>query len=227
MTNASRRWTFRPRYSLRTLFIVMTVACVVGGHWLNEAVRQQRAVHRFHELSGAVLYRVADTVDSQPEAAPRYLRPLIGLIGEEAFGEVIRVRLPGTSTTSDDLRYLTGVPTVEGLWLQHTRVTDEGLPYLRACPKLRALSLSWTPITDRGLTDISKLNGLEFLSLNHTWITDAGLVQLKTLTKLKGLWLVSAAITDEGYRRLQADLPECEIYANVPSCKKPWGEMPD
>lgn len=222
-----RRWSLVPRYSLRTMLVVMTVACVVGGYWLNGAVRQARAVKRFKELAAhpslenrgvvGVHYR-GENFFKQVPTIPTWLYPLRELIGVEAFGEVIDVRLPNSPTTDNDLRYLADVPTVECLWLADTKVTEEGLPHLRACPTLRFLGLDGVPITDRGLIEISKFTELERLFLNRTKVTDKGLVHLKKLTKLKFLCLMGTAITDEGYRRLQDDLPKCTIEADLPAC---------
>lgn len=49
-TAPKRRW-FRLRFSLRTMFIVLTVACLIGGYRMNKAIRQRTAVKRFYELT--------------------------------------------------------------------------------------------------------------------------------------------------------------------------------
>src|SRR5262245_51133830 len=148
-----RRW-FRPRYSLRMLFVVMTVVCVVAGYWLRGAVRKQRAIDQFEGRYCIVVYRDASGRTSKQPTIPRYLRPLSPLIGEEAFGDVVGVQISYTPTTNHALRYLADLPTVEQLWLDRSNITDEGLPYLQACPKLRTLTLGSLRISDRGLIEI-------------------------------------------------------------------------
>jgi len=232
-----RRW-FVPRYSLRTLLVVMTVVCLVSGFWLNKAFRQRDAVRRFNQLTAnrpdshgehmvTTLYRHGGAVHSAP-IVPEWLHPLRDLIGVEAFGEVVGVQLTGTATTDNDLRYLLDVSSVDNLWLSRTKVTDAGMRHLRACPKLGFLTLDNTIITDAGVAQLMGLSELNSLSLSGTKITDAGLEHVAKMTKLKELWLRGTAITDAGYRKLQAALPECEIQADVPayyekSQKLHWG----
>ena len=91
-----RRWF---RYSLRTLFIVMTVGCLVSGFWLNRAFRQRDAVRRFNQLNShrslplgisltAVGYRHAGKDEYVNPRISQWLYPLSLVLGEEAFGEV-------------------------------------------------------------------------------------------------------------------------------------------
>lgn len=226
--NTSARWYFQPRFSLRTLFFVVTVACLLGGYWMNRAIRQRTAVRRFYELTAkrepdhgdnltTMGYRYQGKDQYYKPIVPNWLHPLRDAIGEEAFGEVTGVQLTNTNATNDDLRYLAVVPTVERVWLDGTKITDEGLCHLLACPNIRFLGLNDIPITDHGLAQISRLTELDSISLNGTKITDAGLEHLAKLTKLKHLWLRKTAITDAGYRKLQIALPECEIQADVPA----------
>ncbi len=213
-----RRWF---RYSLRTLFIVMTVVCLVSGFWLNKTFRKRDAVRRFHQLTAertgglvTMLYRHEGNIHSVA-IVPEWLHPVRDMIGAEAFGSPIGVQLQNTETTDADLRYLRDVPTVREVWANQTKVSDEGLRHLRACPNLQFLNLDNTTITDMGLAEISRLTELNSLSLSGTKITDDGLVHLAKLPKLKDMWLRNTAITDAGYRKLQAALPECEIQADV------------
>ena len=218
-----RRW-FVPRYSLRTLLVVMTVICVVSGYWLNKAFRQREAVRRFNQLAAdrggdtpvTMLYRHKGDVHWAP-IIPEWLHPIRDLVGSEAFGNPIGVQLVRTAATDDDLRYLKDVPKVEWVGLSQTRVTDKGLRHLRGCPKLNSLNLDNTAISDEGLADICRSTELNKLSLCGTRITDEGLEHLAKLSKLKELGLRDTAITDAGYRKLQAALPHCAIHADVPA----------
>jgi len=217
-----RRWF---RYSLRTLFIVMTVVCLVSGFWLNKAFRQRDAVRRFNQLNShrslplgisltAVGYRHAGKDEYvNPRISP-WLYPLSLVLGEEAFGEVTGVQLAFTDATDDDLRYLADLPTVERIWLTQTKVTDRGMRRLLACPNLKILGLNHTAITDHGIAQIVASQELKYLSLDGTKISDASLGHLAKLTKLEYLSLRDTAITKAGYRQLQAALPECGIHTD-------------
>jgi hypothetical protein len=222
------RWSFRPRFSLRSLFIVITVGCLLGGYWMNRAIRQRTAVCRFYELTAerksgplgdltTMGYRYRGKDEYYKPIIPKWQEPLRRLVGEEAFGEVTGVQLLDTPTTNDDLRYLADVSNVERVMLSRTKVTDDGIKFLLVCPRLRELQLDELPITNQGIAQISDLAELDSLSLSGTKITDAGLVHLEKLEKLKQLWLRNTAITDAGYRKLQAALPQCEIQADVPA----------
>ena len=221
---ADRRWRL-PRFSLRTLFVVLTALCLLCGWWFNKALRQRAAVQRFYFLTAdrqdrdltTMGYRYRGQDEYYKPIIPKWLHPLRDLIGEEAFGEVTGVQLLDTAASNDDLLYLADVPLCERIWLSETRVTDEGILHLRACPKLRFLALNNTQITDHGLQTIAEFKTLESLSLDNTQVTDAGLVHLQSLPNLKELWLRGTGITDAGYRQLQAALPRCEIQASVPT----------
>jgi len=232
---APRRRSLWPRYSLRTLFVLITVVCVVLGLWMHRVVRQRTAVRRFYELTAnrpsdhgeqlvTMGYRYRGDTHSKP-IVEEWLHPLRDLIGEEAFGEITLVQLINTPATNDDLRFLADVPTVEEVALHGTQVTDEGLRHLQACPHLRSLGLNGTSITDQGLAYLPALSELDSLSLDYTKVTDAGLVHLEKLPKLKELWLHGTAVTDAGYRRLQAALPQCRIQADVPAYHEQYRPM--
>ena len=223
----SYRWLL-PRYSLRALLVLISVACLVSGFWLNKAIRQRAAVRHFEALTAnrppshgehlvTICYRYRGRDEYYKPIVPKWLHPLRDFMGEEAFGEVTGVQLLDTPATDEDLRYLAYVPTVERVWLSGTQVTDEGILRLHVCPGLKFLVLNDAAVTDVGLARLTVLTELESLSLNGTQITDAGLEHLAKLPKLTELWLRNTAITDEGYRKLEVALPECHIQADVPA----------
>lgn len=222
------RWLV-PRYSLRTLLVLMTLVCIVCGMWLNRAIRQRTAVRRFYELTDArggtssgdspvtMGYRYQGKNEYYKPIIPKWQHPLRDAIGEEAFGEVTGVQLMNTAVTNDDLRHLAALPDIEYIHLGNTKITDAGLLHLRSCPKLNMLTLDGTPITDNSAAELTRYQDLTSLSLSGTKITDAGLEHLAKLPKLKELWLRGTSITDAGYKKLEAALPECHIQADVPS----------
>jgi hypothetical protein len=88
-----------PRYSLRTLFIALTVFGLVGGYRMNKTYRQREAVRRFYALTAearpqrgtdlvTLAYRHQGRDEYYKPIIPKWLHPLRDLIGEEAFGEV-------------------------------------------------------------------------------------------------------------------------------------------
>ena len=185
-----RRW-FVLRYSLRTLLIVMTVACLVSGFWLNRAFRHRDAVRRFKQLTMnrsqfwgvAVGYRSTGDALYDSPATPAWLQPLRTALGEEAFGEVIAVDLTVTTATDNDLRHLAAVPTVESLSLSNTRVTDNGLPHLHACPKLKFLAAA--------AVRCSAWFGVPWLAAHHPLGYAYRFQSCSKLTSSSNLWLRS------------------------------------
>jgi hypothetical protein len=88
--------------------------------------------------------------------------------------------------TDEGLKELTGLKTLQYLFLYNTPVTDAGLKELAGLKSLRALSLSSTMVTDAGLKELSRLKSLQYLYLQHTQVTDAGVAELqKALPQLK------------------------------------------
>jgi hypothetical protein len=73
------------------------------------------------------------------------------------------------------------------------------------------LDLSHTQVSDAGLGHLKALKQLRCLDLDGTRITDAGLQHLNGLSQLQTL-IPGALVTDEGVKKLQQELPNCEIY---------------
>ena len=193
-TIPKRRWY---QFSLRSLLVVMTVATVTFGGWVQ--FRRQRAqanrdrvaavdkaVAEIEELGGWAMYNVED------------MRPQTWL--EEHFDD------PGGS---DDPVCAVKVLFVS---LDGPKVTDASLKLLKELKSLQylGLGLSGTNVTDTGL---ERLQGLSvgILDLSNTNVTDAGLERLKGMSNLEELDLTGTKVTNEGVKKLQQALPNCEI----------------
>ncbi len=239
MTETAKSQRRRFQYSLRTLFLVMFLACI-GMSWvgvkMQQARRQREAVAAILRVGGFVWYDYQ--VDSsgmgiqgaQPPG-PKWLR---SLLGDDLFTAVAVVqfqrkvtdaglepleRLPyvhtlglsATQTTDAALKHLRGLKQLHTLVLDGTQVIDAGLGHLKGLAQLRVLWLSNTRVTDAGLERLKGLTKLEELKLDNTQVTDAGLEHLKRLPQLCTLSLEGTKVTDEGVKKLQQALPNCEI----------------
>jgi hypothetical protein len=189
--------------------------CVLGGWWLNRAMRQKAAIEHLRSIvaeDGRLGIRYHNPDDEGNAGIPLWLIPLRFLAGDEAIADVLSVGLVSDKVTDDDLRCLRDIPAMEEFVLLRTQVTDQGLAHLKPCTKLRLLLLNDTKcVTDGGCELISELPNLEVLSLRHTEVTDAGMRHLEKLTKLTYLDLNGGTVTGVGRERLQMAIPNCSI----------------
>jgi outer membrane protein assembly factor BamB len=143
--------------------------------------------------------------------------------------------------TATGIAHLSGLRALESLSLYGNQVDDSSLSDLAKLTNLRELDLSLTAISDTGLTQLSTLIKLERLELLYSegfagpQITDVGLRTLSAHRQLRSMNLVGAKITDAGLqhlshsdqletlrlantrlsdaavKRLQSQLPTCQI----------------
>ncbi|PHR86364.1 MAG: hypothetical protein COA78_38045 [Blastopirellula sp.] len=176
------------RFSMRTLFILVTLHCVVLvplSMKLYQARQQRLAVAEIQKLGGRVHLNQTGTVN--------------------------QVDLRNTKITDAGLEHLKGLTSLTSLNLDGTQVTDAGLESLNGLTSLKGLSLHRTQITDAGLENLKDLTSLTYLDLRSTQITDAGLEHLKGLTNLYNIILNDTKITDAGLSELKAALPRCNV----------------
>jgi len=162
------------RYSLRTMFVVVTVFCVWLTIIVNRARDQKWAVDAVLELGGEVIYEHQWGVSGPP--GPEWLRRFIG---DEYFFSVYRVDLDNTKADDTTLASIKRFTDLEHLTLRDNQITDAGLEHLKGLTNLYGLDLSNTKITDAGLMHLKGLTNLQLLSLDNTKITNDWLVHLK------------------------------------------------
>ena len=226
----TRRHFFR--YSLRTLFIVVTVFCVVLGTVVKQARDQRSAIEVIQEVGGNVTYEHQRTNSAPP--GPEWLRKLMGdeyfftvdgvefgnskvddtsLSAIKQFTNLTRLTLADTEITDAGLEHIKDLTDLEVLkFYPARRVTDAGMAHLKGLKNLRTLILLGTKMTDAGLAHIEGLTTLGHLNVNSGQITDRGLVRVESLTNLKVLVLNNTEVSGEGIKRLQKALPSCAIY---------------
>lgn len=194
------------RYSLRTLFVVVTVFCVWLGVIAKQAREQRLAVEAIEAMGGAVWFEHKWTKSDPP--GPEWLRQLIG---DEYFFSVQLVSADGPKINDVSLAVIKRLSDVEILSLRGARITDAGLVHLKGLTNLKGVVLGSTRITDAGLVHLKSLTNLQHLDLNGTQVTDAGLVHLRGLANLQQLILNRTRVTKGGMKKLQQALPNCDI----------------
>jgi hypothetical protein len=228
------RSMFRATVSLRAIFIVLSLLCIVLAIVVDGYHRQGKAVVAIERMGGTVTYDV-----SAKSANP--LRWLFRAVNcETYFADVVAVELPAENFTDEalgqirhmralkvlenstskngemarvtnaGLLHISGQKYLEQLNLSDTLITDAGLRQLPELPNLETLSLKDTHITDQGAAELTRYRTIRRLDLRGTEITERGLVFLNRLTNLEELQLGgmssadSVPISDEGLRDLHA-----------------------
>jgi Leucine-rich repeat (LRR) protein len=190
------------QYSLRTLFVFMTL-CAVACSWLavkmRQAKKQQEAVEAIQKVGGSVTYDYVYAGKPNPQPPP-WLRELFS---DDFFATVACVDFDNTQVTDAGLEKLKGLTQLQALFLENTQVTDAGLESLKGLTQLKLLSLDNTQVTDAGLENLKGLTQFQALALDNTQVTDAGLENLKGLTQLDGLSLDNTQVTDAGLENLK------------------------
>jgi hypothetical protein len=207
MTGKPRRRWFS--YSLRTLFVVLTVLCVWLGVETNRVRNQRYLVQVIEKNGGEVLYQhqIHDhRVDRTAEApGPRWLR---NLIGDDYFRRicVVELRYYSIPFSDKDMQLIGSFASLEKLDIPMQPISDEAIHYLDRLHNLRNISFLGPDLTDDGMRSIARFDQLEFLQIlapTRNQITDGGLAAIKNLKHLQTLDVSNSQITDAGLTHLQ------------------------
>ena len=184
-----RRWY---QFSLRTLIIVVTLACVVMGVLVVPVhrARQQRAtIETLRELGWVV------TCHPTPSGHAWQRK----LFGDETFIDAVAVDSPPGA--SDDAVALLGrMPRLERVFVSGEEVTDAGVRHLASLRNLKTVCLSGTNVGDEGVKRFGSLEELEQLYLTHTQVTDQGLRQLESTLPGCKVWRLKEQTNSIGMR---------------------------
>ncbi len=203
-----RRWF---HFSLRTLFVALTIACLWLGFEVTQARRQRAAVQSLEKLGAYVAYDY-DEPGTQYESggAPPRLRTLSSTkqwiadwLGKDYVATAIRVSISSPTVTDESLVPLAELSELEAIHLEGCMlVTDATLRNLPSSTRIAALTLSGTSISDAGLMELDRFPNLAALDVDGTRITDAGLESVGKRTRLTFLDLSNTRVTDVGMSHL-------------------------
>jgi hypothetical protein len=230
-----RRWC---QFSLLTLLVVMTVAIVAFGGWVqyrryrarenrDRVARVQETVAAIEDL-GEAKYAIVEVTSKYKELRSQTL--LEGLFDDpggpdDPIGGLNVTSVYFSEVTDADLQHLKGLTTLKSVTIGYRwmysfsgipptgKTTDAGLEHLNGLTNLEELGVTGfgINITDAGLEHLKGLTSLKILKVTGAAITDTGLTHLTGLTNLKYLTLGDTQATDEGVKKLQQALPQCYI----------------
>lgn len=223
-----RRWY---QFSLRTLFVVITLLAVWLGIHTHSARLQKRSVAAVHEYGGRVRYDFQypqgtyGRDDLDYSATSRVPQWMLDSVGIDFFHDVVEVTIDreydyGRQNPSADdglIRSLYGLPELRRLGLSHCGVSDEGLRGLSRFSSLEDLDLSYSSITDDALSRIGSLTSLKWLDLGHTRINGRGFHRLSRLDELEVLILTLTPIRDEALNSVK-DMEGLQ-YTSIHGCR--------
>ena len=207
-TTRSTRWR---SFSLRAMFALMTVCCIVLGVWsvyVDPFRRQAQSLAAVHRLQGQVYI--------DPAKGPAWQGWLVRkLLGDKAFVHVTKVDLSLGKVGDDELRSFAGLTFLKELHLDYTKVTDDGIAALGSMRDLTDLSLRYTSLSDRGLKSLCNLPRLEKLTVTGTQVSDVAVEDLARLKSLGELYIRWTRVTESGARNIERMLPGCSVYFHV------------
>lgn len=181
-----RTWRPRLRYSLTSLFVLMTLVILLWQVLVAGPYNRERRALAVIERSGWM-------VDGSATEGPAWARRLLG---DEYFVRAVRIRVRGQPNPAAiaALNDLTGLGNLE---LEHVGVTDATFLGLARLHRLAALRVHGTRLTDRSLSRLHEFfPNLQVLVLYDVAVTDASLVHLGKLPKLRVLALSHVRVGD-------------------------------
>jgi hypothetical protein len=130
--------TIGPRFqfSLRSFMLLLTVACLVGGWWMNKVWRQYDAVEAILKAGGYLVYPIRSLRKLEP-----YQRRNFSVTG------------------NDDHFWSDFVSSPVGVGFEDTQVNDELLRHVSSLSRLHSFQ-SNCRVTDSGLAKLSRLKEL-------------------------------------------------------------------
>ncbi len=169
---ATLKWTSRPRFSLRSMFAVLTVGCIILG-WHVE--KRHRLMIVAEHLQSAL--HCVSSFHTEPHDLPYDPRQLLTRFWDAEM-------LPSRVATSDirDERTLVAIcqlTTIERMSLASSDLCDDWLRHLESLQSLRDLSLCCPHLTDRAIPHLCKLKSLENFDTICCGFTYEGIQQLR------------------------------------------------
>lgn len=177
----------RPRFSLRSLLLLMAIACLILAFLAQPLLEQQRLQADLSKLTGLGARISVVARGREHPAGSNYVSRLLGIGTRQ--GVRFRVDFSGTNITDEDVRSLSEMKPV----------------------RIRSLNLSNTNITDGAMKHIASLRDLREVDLRHTRITDEGFAKLRRCKLLLNVQVFGTGVSYDALAALEKAQPT-EVY---------------
>lgn len=205
------------RFSLRTLLVFVTLACIWLGLRTNAASRQKTAAEKVLRYGGGVAYgwELHDgNYSRNPTATPPVPNWIRRQLGDDFLFRIRSVHLDGVDMDAEKLACFLQLPKLLWINVSRTGISDDSLKLLLQNHNPRVLGLMHTRVTATGIQHLRNCHKLEFLSLNgNPQINDDAIPVLKSLTHLRQLDLTGTSVSKQGTIEIQTALPKCRVQA--------------
>jgi hypothetical protein len=173
----------RPRFSLRTLFVIALLLAIALAAVAN--LRQPPAIVRKIETHGG--------------SASALRSPFLGF---RRFERVDQVVVDSDEITDDDLRAIAGLKSVSLVHVKSRRISDNGVLALGSLRDQISLDVASPHVTDEGLSITRKLN-ISYVEVTSDRVNGAFLESYPPDAQLFTLLVHSNTFNDESVRPLQ------------------------
>lgn len=199
MTRPRRYLTF----SLRTLFVVLTVLGIWLGVIANRAREQREAVRAIEKAGGFIAYYGKQGERLKWEKGNRDFE-------FHLFHTAARVGITSNRITDETCSQIARLPELKMVLLDGP-VSDRGLSRLTNLQHVESVLLRRTEITNAGISQLQRMKSLEILDLGQTRLTDKNLEDLARLNKLFMLQASLKDVSNRGLNYFQRSLPHCVV----------------
>jgi Leucine Rich repeat len=187
----------RIRFSLRSLFVVVSLLCGWMGYLYSSAKRQERAVASIEQAAGHVEYDWWRDADGSPRQQPTPRGPawLRSLLGPHYFDTVVGVDISHTSVQGSPSQFATfktpllQLPKLRRLHIFRLELSDADYAAISQLQGLEELSLAKMELSAAGAAQIASLANLRELNLSDDIVPAAALLQIKEMPKLQSLYV--------------------------------------
>jgi hypothetical protein len=189
------------RFSLRGLFVGVTILAIWLGVISHRARQERAAIHELTQAGASFLF------DDQYDDHRRWFTTwLHGVVGGEFFRTVRTVGYGGAPRplVDDDLMPLYKLTTLTGLYIDPLLGDGDYKGHKGFEPRCGSF-------TKQGLSELGKLTSLTYLEVVSKEIDDDILLAWQSLVNLETLRLGTPSLTPDAILRFQEAVPQCKV----------------